>query len=95
LFIGWGGDRALFQYIFIFEGGGRRSLAEINVFEQCEREQSGSPPDEWLGIAAIIFPALPDPQPQLCLPPPLHPQPPPAPVAPVGKLQRGGGGCSA
>ena len=55
------------------------------MFEQCKRE--------WSEIPALTFPAIPAPQPQLRLPQPLHPQPQPpsAPVAPVGKFQQGGG----
>ena len=61
-------------------------MAEIKVFEQCERWVVRKPSDEQSEIPALTFP----PAPALYAPAPAPAPAPPTPSAPVRKLQRGG-----
>jgi len=53
----WGGDGGLI-YIY-FKGGSCGAVAEIKVFEQCERWFVRKPSNECSGIPAITFPSTP------------------------------------
>jgi len=82
--------------IFISKGGGCGAVAEINVFEQCERRVVRKLPMNGLEFLHSPSQQSLTPQPQLRLP--LHHQPQPClhPLHPSGSFSEGGdGGCSA